>query len=709
MAEAKRRGIPSIRLNEDSYVQLGQGKYQRRIVATLMDDTSYLGVTTAGSKAETKRILAEHGIPVPRGRAVSCLDEAVAQAKIIGYPLVLKPLNGNHGRGVTTDIRTEDELRKAYIQACGVNSEAVVEQYLLGFDYRLLVVNHQLVAAAMREPAHVIGDGLSTVRQLIELLNIDSQRGDGHEKALTKVKFNSETELVLDMQGLSLDYMPSVGEKVLVSHGANLSSGGTARGVTAEVHPSIRLLAERVSRLIGLNVVGIDLIAPAIDRPLDPERSGVIEVNASPGFRMHLSPSSGPAVNVAKPVVDMLFPKGTPHSIPICAVTGTNGKTTTTRLIAHLMKTAGFTVGTATTDSVLINDFPVLKGDYSGPTGAQTVLKDPTVDMAVVEVARGGILRRGLGFGRCDVGVLLNVTADHLGLNGIETLSELARVKSTVTETVHRKGWAVFNIDDPEVRKVIERAKARPLFISQNPENPLLDKNLKQGNVNVTVVEGAVVIQKAGESVSILPVLDIPITYHGAAAFNVENVLAAVGAAYSLGASVEVIREGLLSFFPQQEQLAGRMNLMDMGDFTVLVDYGHNAAAITAVTEFLKKFPARRIIRMGAGVGDRRDGDIRKFGEIMGQVGDHFILTDPSPRGRAPGATAEIVKQGILSQGVSEELIEVILNERDAVRAALELAEPGDLVVLQIEDVDRTINDVLEFRSYLAQLPLPKG
>lgn len=698
--EARRRGIATMRLNEHSFVQLGHGKYQRRIVATLLDDTSSLGVDIAANKQWTKQLLQERGIPVPIGQSVKSIDAALRTANKIGYPVAVKPYNGNHGRGVSTQVNDDEALKQAFELAQGISQNVVIEQHLTGFDYRLLLIDHKLQATALREPAHVTGNGKDSISQLIDILNEDPQRGVGHENNLTRITVDQETEHALQLQELTLEHIPEQGAKIYIKQTANLSSGGTARTVT-DVHPSIRRMAERVSWIIGLNVMGIDLIAPWIDRPLDPKTAGIVEVNAGPGFRMHLHPTEGEPVNVAAPVLDMLFPPGRKHTIPICAVTGTNGKTTTTRLIAQILRRAGYTVGMTSTDVVSIDEEPILYGDYSGPSGAETILKDPTVDAAVLEVARGGILRRGLGFQYCDVGVLLNVTSDHLGLGGIDTLEELTRVKSTVTETARRSGWAVFNADDAMSLSAAPRAKARIILFSKKSSHPALIENVQKGNVNVTLDNGDVILQTGDQSHVVARVLDIPVTFGGKALFNVENVMAAVAASYGLGLSVEQIREGLFSFHSSIEQSPGRMNLIEVGDFHVLIDYGHNVAATHATGDFMMKLQPAHIIRMAAGVGDRRNEDLIGFGEAIAKYGHHIFLSDPTPRGRAPGQTAELIKQGLLRGGLHEDQVTLVQNEVEATRRALETAGPGDLVVLQVENIARVTTDVLAFKDRL--------
>ena len=472
--EAKKRGIPYIRLNEESYVQLGQGIHQRRIQATIMDNTSALGVEIADDKETTKNLLDAMGIPVPKGISTKSEYQAIKAAETISYPLVVKPLVGNHGRGITTNITNKEELIKAFHIAREICQTVLVEKYLKGFDYRILVIDGKFVAAALREPAYVIGNGKDSIEKLINEINKDPERGLGHEKNLTKISIDELTEELLKDQDLSLESVLPQGEKIYVKATANISSGGIAKDVTETVHPLNQLMAERIAKIIGLNVIGIDLIADSLERPLESDHAGVVEVNAAPGFRMHLHPTEGSPRNVAASVIDMLFPPGRAHSVPIVAVTGTNGKTTTTRLISHILGLSGKVVGMTSTDSVTIDKVPILQGDYSGPEGVKKVMMDPTIDHAVFEVARGGILRRGLGYELSDVGVLLNISSDHLGEGGIDTLEELTRLKSTVTEAVKESGYAVFNADDKRVLSCMNRTEAKPILFSKDPNNQAL-------------------------------------------------------------------------------------------------------------------------------------------------------------------------------------------------------------------------------------------
>ena len=697
--EATSRGISHIRLNNESYVQLGQGVHQRRIQATMMDNTSALGVEIADDKEGTKNLLASMGIPVPEGRSVQTFDEALLAAKEIGYPLVVKPLIGNHGRGITTNITNEEELRIAFQMAVKIHDYVLVEKFLDGFDFRILVINGKFVAAALREPAYVVGNGKDTIRQLINEVNKDPQRGIGHEKNLTQITIDYMTERLLTIRQLTLESIIAKGEKIYIKSTANLSAGGTALDVTENVHPLNRLMAERISRIIGLNVIGIDIIADSLEKPLHADSSGVVEVNAAPGFRMHLNPTKGMPRNIASHIVDMLFPPGAAHAIPIVAVTGTNGKTTTTRLISHILGLNGSTVGMTSTDAVIIDNIPILTGDYSGPEGAKKVMMDSTIDHAVLEVARGGILRRGLGFRESDVGVLLNISSDHLGEGGIDTLEELTRLKSTVTEAVKPTGYAVFNADDPLVLSCLDKTKARPILFSRDPENQALKANFEMGNMNVTIKNGAVIIQNKGWASTVARVLEIPITFDGKAGFNIENVLAAVAASAALGLNEMKIRAGLVSFSPSIGQSPGRMNVIEMDGFKVVVDYGHNIGAIKATGDFIKGLMPGRKIRMASGVGNRRESDIHEFGVALSKYYDHIVLCDSDPRERIAGETAKIVKRGLVEGGFTPDMITLFIDEREATKASLEMARPGDVVVLQADNIAQVIKDVLDYKT----------
>lgn len=699
--EAARRGISHMRLNNESYVQLGQGKYQRRIQATIMDNTSALGVEIADDKARTKSVLSSMGIPVPRGITVNNIDEALDAAEEIGYPVVVKPLVGNHGRGITTNILDPGELVVALKISEEIHRTSIVEKYLDGFDFRILVIDGKFVAAARREPAFVIGNGKDNIRELIKEVNKDPDRGVGHEKRLTKITINFMTKRLLSTQNLTLKSVLEKGKKVYVKSTANLSSGAVAHDVTDNVHPLNRYMFEQISRIVGLNVIGIDIMANTLETPLETDVSGVVEVNAAPGFRMHLNPTKGNPINIASNIVDMLFPPNVEHSVPIVAVTGTNGKTTTTRLIANILEANGDIVGMTSTDAVYIDNIPILKGDYSGPGGVSKVLMDSTIDHAVFEVARGGILRRGLGYKESDVGVLLNISSDHLGEGGINTLEELTRLKSTVTEAVKPSGYAVFNAEDPLVLACVDRTKAHPILFSKDPENQALKENYEKGNSNVTIIDNTIILQKKGQSFSVANILDIPITFGGKAGFNIENALAAVAATSALGLNVSEIKKGLISFNPSIDQIPGRMNIIDIDDFKVVIDYGHNPGAVIATGEFLKTLMPGKIIRMASSVGNRRREDIIELGVALANYYNHVIICDPDPREKEIGETAEVLREGLLKGGFKMDMISMVLNEREATIVALDMARKGDLVVLQVDDLNQVIEDVLAYKTKL--------
>lgn len=699
VTEAEKRGIPHLRLNEYSYVQLGTGIFQRRIEATIMDSTSSLAVEIAGDKERTKNILKESNIPVPDGVIISKEKDLHDVVTKLSFPLVVKPISGNHGRGVTTNIKTYKGLIHAFNKARKISNSVIVEEYLEGNDYRLLLIDGKLEAAALREPAFIIGDGIKSIRELIKEENLNPDRGDGHSKNLTKITFDSDTEFALSEKNLNLESIPNKDEKVYVKTTANISSGGTAIDITDIVHPYNKVMAERIANIIGLDVMGIDIIAKDIEVPIIKWSGGVIEVNAGPGFRMHLAPTSGKPRNVAKAVVDMLFLEEVESQIPICAITGTNGKTTTTRLISYIISLSGKTVGMASTDDVIIDNLPILKGDYSGPMGAEAVMKDKRSEVAVLEVARGGIIRRGLGFKECDVGVLLNVSSDHLGLDGIDTLDELTRVKSTVTSSVKENGFSIFNADNKQCLIYTDKASGNIVYFSKNKDNSLLSQNLNENNFNVTLIGNNVVIQRVSGNIEVVNILDVPMTFQGSAEFNIENVLAAVAACYALGTSIENIRSGLLSFNMSISQSPGRMNLFKVGDFHVIIDYGHNVGAYRSTGEFIMNFTSGRKLRLACGVGNRRTEDILEMGRVGAKYSDYYVISDATPKTRKTGETAEILKQGLIEGGFDERNIDTILDEYEAVNHLLNMAKSGDLVFLQIDDVPGVINQVLNFKD----------
>jgi cyanophycin synthetase len=690
--EAEARGIPWFALSTRSLIQLGYGVYQKRLQATLSSNTSILGVELAGDKEGAKQILAEAGIPVPHGTTVRYLDELEdAIEDIGGFPVVIKPQNGNHGRGITIDVNSLAMAETAYDLASQVSRSVIVERYHPGKDFRILVVNHRVVAVAERVPAHVVGDGVATIQALIDLTNQDPQRGDGHDNVLTKIEVNHEaTWQLLAQQGYTLDTILPNGQICYLRGTANLSTGGIAVDRTDVIHPENIWIAQRVSQVIGLDIAGIDVVSPDISRPLREVGGVIVEVNAAPGFRMHTCPSQGIARNVAEPVLNMLFPPGSPSRVPIIAITGTNGKTTTTRLIAHICRQTGRTVGYTTTDGIYIGEYLLEKGDTTGPQSAQQILKDPTVEIAVLETARGGILRSGLGFSQCDIGVVLNVQADHLGLGDIDTVEQLADLKAVVVESARTDGYAVLNADDPLVAAMAEHVQAQVTYFSLDPNNPLVKQHISQGGLAAVYENGFISILKGDWTIRIELAVNVPVTMGGQANFMIANVLAASLATFTQGISVEHIRMGLSSFQMSARQTPGRMNLFDLGRFSVLIDYAHNPAGFTALGEFVSKWPGQRIGVIGA-PGDRRDHDFETLGEIAASFFDQVVIKeDEDRRGRQPGEVANCIQVGLLKQN-PDYRYQRILDETTAIRQTLETAPSGALVVILPEKVSRAI------------------
>jgi cyanophycin synthetase len=701
--EAEARDIPWMPLSARAMIQLGYGVHQKRIQATLSEYSGMLGVELACDKEGTKQILRDAGIPVPRGTVINYLDELESAIDDLGgYPIVIKPLDGNHGRGITIDIKNWDEAEKAYDVAREISRAVIVERFYRGSDHRVLVVNGKVVAVAERVPAHVIGDGKSTIQELIDLTNLDPNRGDGHDNVLTKIVVDRNSYSLLERQGYTLETVLNPGEICYLRATANLSTGGIAVDRTDDIHPENIWLTQRVAKIIGLDIAGIDVVTPDITKPLRDVDGVIVEVNAAPGFRMHVCPSQGLPRNVAAPVLDMLFPNGKSGRIPIVAITGTNGKTTTTRLIAHIYRQTGQVVGYTTTDGIYIDDHVVERGDTTGPQSAQVILKDPTVEVAVLETARGGLLRSGLAFQSCDVGVVLNVSADHLGIGDIETVDQLAHLKSVVAETVSPKGYAVLNADDPLVAAMAEQVKGQVAYFSMNPTNELVQSHTHKGGLAAVYENGYLSILKGDWTLRIEQAVHLPVTMEGRAPFMIANALAASLAAFAQGVSIEDIRAALMTFRASVNQTPGRMNLFNLGRYHALIDYAHNAASYEAVGSFVRNWPGERVGVIG-GPGDRRDEDFIALGKLSANIFDRIIVKeDDDLRGRPSGEASELICKGIIQENPNCQY-EVILKETDAVNAGLDRAAEGGLVVILPESVSRAIS-LIEARH-----PLPES
>ena len=704
--EAALRDVPFIRLNEQSLVQLGHGVHQKRIRATMTSLTSSLGVDIASDKKLTNKLLAGTGVPVPRSEVVRSEQEAAAAAATIGFPVATKPLDGNHGRGVMLNLGDELAVRAAYpaSRAESRNGAVVVENFLAGNDYRCLVIGGVLRAVAQRVPAHVVGDGERSLAELVEITNADPRRGIGHEKVLTRIKVDDESITYAREQGFEMADVPPRGVRVFLRRTGNMSTGGISIDRTDEIHPDNVEIAELAARVVGLDIAGIDFICPDISVPVRETGGGIVEVNAAPGFRMHTHPTEGDPQYVAKPVIDMLFPPGSSSRIPIVAVTGSNGKTTTARMIAHVMKGMGRKVGMTSTDGIFVDGRVVRRGDMSGPRSASTVLQNPNVDFAVFEVARGGILREGLGYQRNDVAVVLNVTGDHLGLAGITSIRQLAAVKQVVVEAVPRSGTAVLNADDPLVAAMGRHCSGSVIYFSTDPENEIIKRQASRGRRAVTVEMGTngemIVLRQGRKSMPLVWTHLLPATFEGRARMNVQNALAAAGAAWASGAHLHDIRQGLRTFTTSYFMAPGRLNMFELDGYRVIVDYAHNPPAVAALGEFVdmlaepspggrRAMVTGRRIGVMATAGDRRDEDIVELGRVAARHFDQLILReDENTRGRPRGDTAALIERGVreaMAAGARCESVEIILNELEATQHALDLGREGDVIAVCVD------------------------
>ncbi|MFN5970050.1 MAG: cyanophycin synthetase [Microcystis sp.] len=695
--EAQARNIPWLLLSARAMVQLGYGVHQKRIQATLSSFSGILAVELACDKEGTKTILKDGGIPVPRGTVIQYLDELPAAIEEVGgFPIVIKPLDGNHGRGISIDIKNQQEAEEAYdlASAASKTRSVIVERYYKGSDHRILVINGKVAAVAERIPAHVVGDGRSTIEELIEITNRDPNRGEGHANVLTKITIDKTALNVLGKQGYELTSILPQAAIAYLRATANLSTGGIAVDRTDEIHPENVWIAQRVAKLIGLDIAGIDVVTDDIRKPLKEVDGVIVEVNAAPGFRMHVAPSRGLPRNIAAPVIDMLFPPGTPSRVPILAITGTNGKTTTSRLISHICRQTGKVVGFTTTDGVYIDDYLVEKGDNTGPYSASMILKDPTVEIAVLETARGGILRSGLAFNQCDVGVVLNVAADHLGIGDIDTIEQMAKVKSVVAEVVSAEGYAVLNADDPLTASMAEKVKGRVAYFSMSPDNPIIHDHIRRGGMAAIYENGYLSILEGEWTLRIEEAVNIPVTMQGMAPFMIANALAACLATFVQGIDIELIRQGVRTFKPSVAQTPGRMNLFDLGHHHALIDYAHNPAGYEAVGGFVGNWSGEKVGVVG-GPGDRRDDDLILLGKLSAQMFDRIIVKeDNDTRGRRRGEVADLILRGISQENASLRP-EVILDETEALEKALSTVSEGGLVVIFPESVTQAI-DLIE-------------
>ncbi|MBZ0088582.1 MAG: cyanophycin synthetase [Thermomonas sp.] len=699
---AQERGIPWMRLNEQSLVQLGQGKYQQRIQATVTGRTSHIAVELACDKEETNKILSAQGLPVPQQHLVQSADAAWRAARRLDGPVVVKPYNGNHGRGITINISAEADVRAAFEAAREHSRSVLVETCMAGDDHRLLVVNGELIAATKRTPGHVVGDGQSTIAALIEVVNSDPRRGVGHEKVLTRLKLDREAELMMERKGYTAASVPPAGEIVYLRSTANLSTGGTATDVTDIIHPDNRAMAERAVRAIGLDVGGVDFLSPNIAESYRRAGGGICEVNAAPGFRMHIAPSEGTPRDAAGPVIDMLFPAGTPARVPIAAVTGTNGKTTTSRMLAHIAKMAGYTPGLTTTDGVYIDGQRTVEGDMTGPVSARMVLADPTIDFAVLETARGGLLRAGMGVSEIDVGAVINVASDHLGLKGIDTLEQLAEIKRIVVEVAN--DCAVLNADDPNVLKMSAYTDAKVIcYVTMNPSHPLVREHIRAGGRACALENGVnghmITLYDKGSHIPLMWTHLIPATLEGRALHNVQNAMIAAAMAYSMGIKLDAIRQGLRTFDTTFFQAPGRMNVFNEHPFKVIMDYAHNAHAVGMMADLAQRLDAQRRIVVMAGPGDRRDQDLIDIAGAVAGKFDHYICRrDDSLRGRDGDEVPRILAKALRDAGVPEAAITVIPDEQEAIEAGLQMGKPGDLLVIFADALTRSWKQIIRFQ-----------
>ena len=696
--EAVSRDIPFLRLGRNSLIQLGAGVNQMRFQATITCKTSNIAVDIACNKEQTKKMLNEASIPVAKGDIcydTEDLEETIAD---IGYPIVIKPLDGNHGKGASINVTNWEDAVKGLKHAKEYSRRVIVEKFITGFDFRVLVINNEVIAAAQRVPAHVVGNGKNTIQELIDITNEDPRRGYGHENVLTEITIDKSTERLIDNAGYKLSSILSDNETLYLKSTANLSTGGTSVDVTDLMHPENVFIAERISRVIGLDICGIDIMAPNLTQSLKENGGVILEVNAAPGFRMHLAPSEGLPRNVAAPVIDMLYPPGKPSRIPIISVTGTNGKTTTTRLIAHIVKNNNYKVGFTTSDGIYIQNHMMEKGDTTGPISAEYILKDPNVEFAVLETARGGILRSGLGFKVCDIGVITNIQEDHLGISDIHDLKDLSRVKSVVVESVKKDGWAVLNGEDENCLEIAKSLSCNVALFSLDENCPAIIEHCSEGGIAAIYENGFITIKKGDWKIRVERATHIPLTMNGKAKFMIANVLAATLSAYLYGFKTEGIKLSLATFIPSAAQTPGRMNIFEFSKFKVLIDFAHNPTSYRGIEDYLGSIDATRKIGIISGVGDRRDKDIKECAVIAARMFDHVIIRQEKHlRGRTESEIINLILEG-LKEGDASVTHEVVSLEIEAIKHAISLAEEGTYIVALSDVIDNAIDIV---QSYL--------
>jgi cyanophycin synthetase len=695
--EAKKRNIPVSILDDEAFIQFGYGKNLKRIDATLASTTGAIAVDKVSDKHLTKKLLAAACIPVPKGRVIECADQLQDVIDAIEYPVVIKPLDGNQGKGTTTNICDLQTAEIAFGRAKEISKKIIVEKFISGCDFRVLVINNKFIAAAKRTPASIKGNGKLTIKELIEECNTDPKRGNGHSNILTAITIDDDTKGCLSSKNISVDYIPKNGEEIILKTTSNLSTGGTAEDIPDFVHPTNRQLFERVARTIGLDICGIDIMVPDLTSPIVENGGAIIEVNAAPGFRMHLQPTTGKKRNVAKPVVDMLFP-GTDGRIPIIAVTGTNGKTTTTRLVACMAQQHGYSTGFTTTDGIYLNKELLYKGDCSGPSSARVLLNDPAVEFAVLETARGGLLRSGLAFDSCECSIITNVAEDHLGLNDIHTLEQLAEVKAVLSKIVQPKGYVILNADDDRVYSMKDNASGRVALFSLHADNIRIQRHCEAGGLAAYYEGGYIIIRSANKLILVEEVENIPLTFGGKAKFNIANILGAVLAAYTTGISMPAIRCTLRSIRSTFDQTPGRLNFIECEDHTVLLDYAHNPHGLRALGEFVKELPATKKIGIIAGVGDRRNEDLIAMGREAGKIFDELMIRmDEDLRGRTEFEIVSLIRSGIMETAPHKPIAH-FKTEREACDYAMDAHAPGALIVLLVENVQQVYERVMQIK-----------